>query len=132
MRARQCRMLLLSIAAALLSSQAGAITSLGNFNSIRETPITQFGKADMDLMTQTVYRTLDSGADGVTVKWDNPATESSGSITPDKDPQGRKGCRLAQIENRHKSLRSEGGYIFCKSDNKTKGPPWKLVSPWPV
>jgi len=125
-------MLLLSIAVASLAGQAAAVTSLNNFNAIRETPISRFTQADLDLMTKTVYRTLDSGADGVTASWNNPATSSSGSITPDKDPRGRKGCRLAQIENHHGSISGSGGYIFCKSEGKGKGPPWKLLSTWPA
>jgi hypothetical protein len=132
MRARQRRMLLLSIAIASLSGQAGAITSLNNFNAIRETPISRFSQSDLDLMTKTIFRTLDSGADGVTASWNNPATSSGGTITPDKDPQGRKGCRLAQIDNHYKSMTGSGGYIFCKSNSKGNGPPWKLLSTWPA
>jgi len=104
-----------------------------NFAPMRDTPITRFSPADTKLMTETVYRTLSSGEDGVAASWSNPATSSGGTVTPAKDPKGRAGCRLAQVENHFRSMRGEGAYIFCKSDGKTKGaPPWKLVSPWPA
>jgi surface antigen len=104
-----------------------------NFNGVRDAPMTKFNAADTKLMTQTLYRTLSSGEDGVTVSWSNPATTSGGSITPAKDPKGRAHCRLAQVENHFRDMRGDHAYIFCKSDGKTKGaPPWQLVSPWPA
>ena len=131
MRARERRALLVIAISVGAAAGLASATPLSIYNSMRETPITKFGKADMDLMTKTVYRTLDSGEDGVKVSWENPATSSSGSITPAKDPKGRAGCRLAQIENHYQAMHGGGSYIFCKSDGKAKGPPWQLVSPWP-
>jgi hypothetical protein len=116
------------LAVGLGASGAATAAPLDIYNSMRETPITKYEKADVDLMTKTIYRTLDSGEDGVTVKWENPGTPNSGTVTPAKDPQGRPGCRLAQIENHHKAMHASGGYIFCKS--KTKGKSWDLVGKW--
>jgi hypothetical protein len=96
---------------------------------MRDTPITKFNKADMAIMTKAVYGALDTGADGVKVSWENPDTDSSGSVTPAKDPKDRASCRLAQIENRYKNLTGSGSYIFCKN-TKSKTPPWELVAPW--
>ncbi|MDM0000935.1 hypothetical protein QTI24_20155 [Variovorax sp. J22P240] len=102
------------------------------YNSLRDTPIVQFKQADIDLMTKTINRALESGEDGVTVKWENPGTPNSGSVTPEKDPKGRAGCRLARIENRHGSMHNAGGYIFCRNPDKStaKATPWKVVGPW--
>lgn len=119
----------LAIAVAMTAAATAAATPLSFYNGLRETPITKFNKADMDLMNKAVYGALDSGADGVKVSWENPATSSSGSVTPAKDPKGRASCRLAQIENRHKTLLGGGSYIFCKN-TKSKTPPWELVAPW--
>ena len=131
---RTSKRLTLLVMAMSLSAAAGSAlaTPLSIYNNLRETPITKFGKADMDLMTKTVYRALDSGEDGVKVSWENPATSSSGSVTPAKDPKGRANCRLAQVENHYQSLHGGGSYIFCKSTGKAKAPPWQLVSPWPA
>ena len=118
-----------AIVLAMAGAATAAATPLTFYNGIRETPITKFNKADMALMNKTVYGALDSGADGVKVSWENPDTSSSGSVTPAKDPKGRASCRLAQIENRHKTLFGSGSYIFCKN-TKSKTPPWELVAPW--
>lgn len=132
MRIHQKRTLLLFTIVLSVAAGPALATPLSIYNHMRETPITKFGKADMDLMTKTVYGALDSGADGVKATWDNPATASRGSVTPDKDPKGRPGCRLAQIENQFQSLHGGGAYIFCKNNGKAKGAPWQLVSPWPA
>jgi len=112
-----------------MAAVTATATPLTYYNGMRETPITKFNKDDMALMNQAVYGALDTGADGAKVSWENPATSSSGSITPAKDPKGRASCRLAQIENRHKTLLGSGSYIFCKN-TKAKTPPWELVGPW--
>lgn len=121
--------------AALGLAAAGSATALPwtNFAPMRDTPITRFSPADTKLMSDTVYRTLSGGADGVAVEWSNPVTDSGGSVTPAADPKGRPNCRLAKIENRFRSMHGGGDYIFCKASAKTKGgPPWQLVSPWPA
>ena len=132
MRASECRSQIAVAALMALAMAAGpaAATPLSIYNGLRETPTTKFGKADMDMMTQTVYRTLSTGEDGVKVSWENPATSAGGSVTPAKDPKNRPGCRLAQIENHFQAMRHEGGYILCKNKSKAP-PPWQLVSPWP-
>jgi surface antigen len=119
----------LAIGLAMTAAATAPAAPLGFYNGMRDTPITKFDKADMALMNKAVYGALDTGADGVKVSWENPDTDSSGSVTPAKDPKGRASCRLAQIENRHKTLVGSGSYIFCKN-TKSKTPPWELVAPW--
>ena len=119
----------LAVGLAMTAAATAAAAPLGFYNGMRDTPITKFNKADMAIMTKAVYGALDTGADGVKVSWENPDTDSSGSVTPAKDPKGRASCRLAQIENRHKNLLGSGSYIFCKN-TKSKTPPWELVAPW--
>jgi hypothetical protein len=107
----------------LAAASAGA-RPLDIYNSMRDTPITRFEKSDIDLMKKTLSRALESGEDGVAVSWQNPATPASGTVTPAKDPQGRPGCRMAHVENRHRSLRNAGDFIFCKNKGE-----WRLVGP---
>ena len=111
---------------ALLAAASAAARPLNLANAMRDTPITRFNGADIDLMTQTVHGALDTGADGVAVSWDNPRTSSSGSVTPGKDPEDRKNCRSARIENRHRSLQNSANYVFCRSKGQPKGA-WQVV-----
>lgn len=97
------------------------------YGALRESPITKYGKADLDLLTKAVYQALDDGKDGVAVDWSNPGTPNGGTLTPAADPKGRPGCRLLVVDNHHGALRNAGGYIFCKG--KTKARPWDLIGP---
>jgi surface antigen len=117
----------LAIAAAMLAAALAGAQPRTIFNTMRDTPISKFGKSDVDLMQKTINRALDSGEDGATVTWENPGTPNSGSVTPAKDPQGRAGCRMARVENRHASLSNSGDYIFCKNKGGAKGASWQLV-----
>src|SRR6478735_9521310 len=76
-------------AAAIAAPLPSAARPWSIYNSLRDTPIVQFKQADIDLMTKTINRTLETGADGITVTWENPGTPNSGSVTPEKDPQAR-------------------------------------------
>jgi surface antigen len=119
----------MAIALAMLAAVPAMARPLDIYNGMRDLPISHFKQADIDLMTQTVNRTMDSGADGVTVKWESPGTTNSGSVTPAKDPQGRAGCRLARIENSHGSLQNTATYLLCRNQDKrtAKATPWKVV-----
>lgn len=117
---------LLAAVLILLGSFSAGARPLDLMNAMRDTPITRFNAADVDLMTKTVHDTLDTGADGVAVTWDNPRTSSSGSVTPAKDPEGRKNCRVARIENRHRALQNSGSYVFCRSQGRSNGA-WQVI-----
>lgn len=117
---------LLALAIAMLATVSAGARPLSLFNAMRDTPITRFNDADVDLMTKTVHRALDTGADGVVVTWENPRTSSSGNVTPAKDPEGRKSCRLARIENRHRALQNSGSYVFCRSKGQPDGA-WQVT-----
>ena len=117
---------LLALAVAMLATVSAGARPLSLFNAMRDTPITRFNDADVDLMTKAVYGALDTGADGVVVTWENPRTSSSGSVTPARDPKDRKSCRLARIENRHRTLQNSGSYLFCRSKGQPNGT-WQLI-----
>ena len=110
------------IAAFLIFS--GVIASAcaqSNFHWLKDTPITKFSKEDQQTVLDTLNKALDSGEDGVPVKWENPAASNSGSVTPSPDPKGQAGCRQALVENRHQTLYGSSEGVFCKVDGK-----WKL------
>ena len=117
---------LLAIVVTMVAAVSAEARPLSLFNAMRDTPITRFNDADIDLMTKTVHRALDTGADGVAVTWENPRTSSSGSVTPAKDPEGRKSCRVARIENSHRALQNSGSYLFCRSKGQPNGA-WQVV-----
>ncbi|MBO9513486.1 MAG: hypothetical protein J7549_05150 [Variovorax sp.] len=121
---------LLVAAAAALATASALARPMDFYNGMRDSPITRFSKADVDIMTRTISKALDSGEDGVTTTWENPGSRASGSVTPAKDPKGRPGCKLARVENRHGSLQNSGEYIFCRNKNNAKGPAWQVVGPW--
>ncbi|GGI52841.1 hypothetical protein [Oxalicibacterium solurbis] len=105
----------------ILGSVAAASWAQSNFHWLKDEPITKFSKEDQQTSLATLQKALDSGEDGVPVKWENPAASNSGSVTPSPDPKGQAGCRQARIENRHQTLHSSSEAVFCKVDGK-----WKL------
>lgn len=108
------------IAGFLVAATASTAFAQSNLGFLRDTPASKFKKADTDLMFKTLNQTLESGADDVPVKWENPGTPNSGSITPSKDTQGRANCRAVVVENQHLTLQSKNGAVFCKQDGKWK------------
>lgn len=110
----------------VLAAASAEARPLNLLNSMRDTPITRFSSADVDLMTRTVHQALDNGADGAVVTWENARGTSGGSVTPGKDPQGRATCRVARIENRHRSLENAGSYLFCRSKGQPQGN-WQAI-----
>lgn len=98
-----------------------AACAQSNFHWLKDAPITKFSKEDQQTVLDTLNKALDSGEDGVPVKWENPAASNSGSVTPSPDPKGQAGCRQARVENRHQTLYGSSEGVFCKVDGK-----WKL------
>src|ERR1700745_4207325 len=108
---------LLAVAAAMRAPAVAGAQPFQRYNAMRDTPITRFKQADIDLMTKTVDSALESGQDGGAVTLASPGTPNSGRVTPEKDPKGRPGCRMARIENKAGSLQNAGDYIFCRNKN---------------
>jgi surface antigen len=106
----------------ILGGLLGGAFAQSNLGWLKDTPISKFSKADEKTMMDNLHTALDSGEDGVPVKWENPAASNSGSATPSPDPKGRTGCRAVRLENRHQTLYQSTDTVFCKVDGK-----WKLV-----
>lgn len=108
------------VAGILMTAAVSSVHAQSNLRFLQDTPISKFKKADTDLMFKTLYQALDTAEDGKAVTWENPKASNSGSITPEKDPQGRADCRLTKVENRHLTLRSTHDVVFCKVGGKWK------------
>ena len=106
-----------------LAGAVAPVCAQSDLRFLQATPITEFKKVDIDLLMKALNQALDNGMDGVPVTWENPSAGNSGSITPEKDPQGRSGCRKARVENRHKTLHNANEAVFCKIEGK-----WKALS----
>jgi surface antigen len=108
------------LAGFLVAATTSSVFAQSNLRFLQDTPFSKFKKADTDLMFKTLNQTLDSGADDVAVKWENPGTSNSGTITPSKDSKGRADCRAVVVENQHQTLHSKNDAVFCKKDGKWK------------
>lgn len=95
-----------------------SVFAQSNLGWLKETPITKFGKADVQTVVKTLNQALDSGEDGVPLTWENADAKNSGSVTPSPDPEGRPGCRSARVENRHMTLHNTSDLVFCKVNGK--------------
>ncbi len=108
---------------AILAGAFAPVYGQSDLRFLRDTPITKFKQADMDLLSKALSQALDNGMDGVPVTWENPSAGNGGSITPMKDPQVRSGCRKARVESRHQKTYNATEAVFCKSNGK-----WKVLS----
>lgn len=108
----------LLISMAFLGSAIAPAQAQSDLRFLKDAPISQFKKADTDLLAKALNQALEHSPDGVPVKWENPSANNSGSITPSKDLKNRSGCRKVHVENRHQALTSETSVVFCKIDGK--------------
>jgi surface antigen len=91
------------VAGILMTAAVSSVHAQSNLRFLQDTPISKFKKADTDLMFKTLYQALDTAEDGKAVTWENPKASNSGSITPEKDPQGTRTCRLSSGQSRESS-----------------------------
>ena len=97
-----------------------------NINVFKDAPITRLNGDEVKAFRAAVTKTLDEGADGVTVEWKAPKTEFTSKITPQKlFEDGKYRCREATIESEAHDRFQRGRYTFCKGD---KGD-WQFRNP---
>ena len=71
-----------------------------NTQFLDDAPIARFNKKDIEIWLDTLTKTLDSGEDGVEVKWENPKTGHKGTITPmNRKTHEGMDCRDVDIRN---------------------------------
>lgn len=107
----------MAVAMALLGTTLPATSA--NLGFLKDTPISRFNKADMDMLNATLDLALESSPDGTASEWKNEKTGSSGTITPQKSLEtGGKKCREVLVVNQHKTLKGEGTYTLCRVAEK--------------
>src|SRR5215203_5667831 len=105
---------------ALLSSQASAQNSLFLANGA----LAHVTKADIAIARPAIRAALDSGDDGYTYTWSNPATGASGTVTPMKAYKKiSMECRRADVTAYAGGVRGGSAWEFCKV-----GADWKRAS----
>jgi hypothetical protein len=100
----------------LLAVLATALpVAAANLNFLKDAPISKFTEEDLKIFTQTRDQLLNTGKDGETREWSNPATKASGKINIVKSFE-RDGlrCRSLKITNRAKGLSQTNPANFCQ------------------
>jgi surface antigen len=111
-----------ALAAALIVAPVGAI----EYGFLDQAALRYFNPQDVAMMEETIEAALDEAADGETRPWENPATGSSGEVTPlETYPRDDLTCRRARVVNR--ALRAtdtaKGSVLdFCRI-----GGVWKIA-----
>jgi surface antigen len=110
------------IVIAVLAAPAFAM----NMSVFKDAPVTRLSAEELKTFSSTIQKTLETGADGVTVEWKAPKTPFTSKITPVSTvTEGKRKCRDATIESEAKDRFQRGTYSFCKADTG----PWQLRSP---
>jgi hypothetical protein len=100
----------------LLAVLATALpVAAANLNFLKNAPISKFTDEDLKIFTQTRDQLLNTGKDGETREWSNPATKASGKIIIVKSFK-RDGvpCRTLKITNRAQGLSETNPANFCQ------------------
>ena len=110
----------------LVIALCGPAMAASNLTFLKDSPLQQFTKQDMQIFKQTLGDMLDKAAVGDSKKWSNPATEATGEIKVVKSFD-RKGtpCRTMWISNSANGLQAAGQYNFCKPASTGK---WGLAN----
>jgi surface antigen len=89
-----------------------------NWRFLQYSPVAQFTDLDWDLLREAGKTALESGADGETARWSNPATGASGAIQPLSTTQ-RDGatCRLTVISNSVGGSSGTSRFTFCRQED---------------
>jgi surface antigen len=78
-------------------------------------PITWMTEDDIRMYQDAIDKALETGKDGETTRWKNPATNAGGTIKPMRSfMQGETPCRDVQLDTRAKGRHAKGVYAFCK------------------
>lgn len=99
--------------------------SASGLNWLDDSAIRYFTDDDMELMISTMRISLNNSDDGVTLDWKNPATGSSGSVTPVATAiKNDMICRKTKFINNAEGREGNSTFVFCKyPDNK-----WKIYT----
>lgn len=97
-----------------------------NMSGFRDAPLTRLTADEVTQFRTTVFKVLDTAADGTTVEWKAPKTPFVTKITPVKSfTEAKRKCREATIESESKDRLERGTYSFCKA----AGGQWAFAKP---
>jgi len=101
----------------------GNATASG-FLFLKNSPIASFGKDDLALMKDSIYKALEQTKDGEQLAWENTKTGRSGVVNPLKTfkHKGMK-CRTIEVVNRSKKDTSKSQFDFCEVEADS----WKII-----
>jgi hypothetical protein len=86
-----------------------------NLRFLKHSPVRHFTEQDWEMANAATRQALRESKDGETVAWENPESQSSGTITPlETKSQNGATCRILKIENRAKGLSASSTYPFCQ------------------
>lgn len=102
------------IALAVFAAPAFAL----NMSVFKDAPLTRLTSEEVAAFSTAIIKTLDTGAEGITVEWKAPKTQFTSKITPGKSfTSGKRDCREVTIESEAKDRFQRGIYTFCKAAN---------------
>ena len=89
-----------------------------NIGCLTKGPITYLTDVDRALLKTTLIDALDNKADGETIEWSSPDSDSHGTIQM-RDTHEDYGttCRSIKTETKASDLSGGGIYRLCKSDD---------------
>jgi len=93
-------------------------------NQMSDMPLEEFSDEDRTLFRTSLKDALEHKPDGATLDWNNPKTESSGSVTPISTfEESGMTCRTARIINRVAEKANETTFVFCRVSDGS----WKIA-----
>jgi 17 kDa common-antigen outer membrane protein len=116
MRTNQTRLLALAI----FATCAPALTFGGNLSFLKNSPVTYFKKQDMDMLTRTAEKVLESQEANASGSWSNPKTGNSGEITLAGQFTSTEGltCKRLRVLNRAKVVEGTALHTVCKTPDR--------------
>lgn len=89
-----------------------------NIGFLDDAPIAEFNDEDIEMMLETLSKTLDTEADGVEIAWKNAKTGNNGTITPlTSTTRDGKPCRRTLIRSFSRTFSGSSQYLLCKDDD---------------
>jgi surface antigen len=96
-----------------------------NLFSASDLPVRYMTEEDKDLLTASVFRTLDRTPDGSTERWENSKTGAHGDLTPRASfNRGGQPCRDLEVANSARGHDNRIVLTLCKQPDGE----WKVES----
>jgi len=112
------------ILAALLLALTGPVQA-GNFRWLDSSAVRYFSDRDWELFAETAEQALGEGKDGQRFEWNNPKSNSSGSMMPGAADSAFDGkdCRRLEIESQAKGVSGKSTHTLCRQPDGD----WKIL-----